>query len=363
MAASAKRRRGLVETVQHAGDQRQLGPAPVEVLVRSGDREVMVALEVVGQEAETVLDGQPGPGKVEAGDFPAGQRSAGPGEVAPRQRAEQAEVEVDASRIDGVLVGMGGDRPDQLADVVQHRTRHHRVQVDNRHRCVRARGESHVGHLGVVVDDVPGEAVEHRIEEVPDPVGERTGAPDLRRCGRPAPALVPGDRFLERVGAVGKVVEPGFGHPEGRWREVPHVGHERPEETGGLGGVRDTGDHVVSFGALEVLERPPGRSLPVLVPEPPAACRNLPWHDPALVRQVADDPPAVLLDGVDVGEHPAVEPLHDVAATGAGHQQAGMDVATIERTPGDDLTLQPEGIGERDGWTRRRFDAHRRSAP
>ena len=103
---------------------------------------------------------------------------------------------------------------------------------------------------------------------------------------------------------------------------------------------------------------PASRAAGVCMPEVPVSCGDLARNDPGLLREVPGDPPAVLLESVDVGKDPAIDTLDDVAASGAGHEHVAMDVTTTERAPGDDVPPEAEYRGEWEERVGHRFGRH-----
>ena len=96
----------------------ELRAAAVEVVVFAVDAEILVAVEVVGEEADAALEGHELGGKGQVVHFRGGEEIPRRGQVAVGQPVEQLQADADAGQVALVLRGGAGADPDRVAEVV-----------------------------------------------------------------------------------------------------------------------------------------------------------------------------------------------------------------------------------------------------
>lgn len=328
----------------HLLDEPDLRARAHEVVLGVGGREVGVALEVVGEEAHAAFEGH------ELGRE--GQQFRLERRHLLRDGADEAvgvcavvvEAEVDLREVLLVLERGRCAEADRIAEVVEHRARHHGVEVDDRLRLAGLGVHEDVVELRVVVRDAQGQiALGQRIDE----------ARVLRR---------PRGEELDLVVHAGRTAD--------------RVLFDRPFEGGvARGGAVEVGDHLDEFRCVEVgeelLEAPEG---------PPGVAEDFGALDPAVAHRVFDEQvdaegflgigeeglalagrhegegllaalAKVIRDEADVadesgriGEDVRVHRLEDVAALARRHEEGRVDVPVPVGLDRDDLALEREPL-------------------
>ena len=141
----------------HVPDQLELGAAAVQVLSGVAGVEIVVALQIVRQEADAALQGhQPGaPGQVL--QFRRGQGALAALQEAPGVDLIQAHVKIHLGQILFVLGAVVGAEADGVAEVVDGQAGHGGVKVDDADALAGGPINENVVQLGVVVGDPQGQ--------------------------------------------------------------------------------------------------------------------------------------------------------------------------------------------------------------
>ena len=140
----------------HIGDQLELGPAAVQVVARPVDGEVMVAVQVVGQEPDAAFQRHQLGAQGQDLLFQLRQPRAG-AQKAPGIGAEQVQAHLHLAQIGFILGSGGGTEADGIAKVIAAQARHNGVQVDDAQRCAVRRVQHDVVELRIVMGDPQGE--------------------------------------------------------------------------------------------------------------------------------------------------------------------------------------------------------------
>ena len=244
-------------------------------MARAVDLEIDVALEMVGQEADAALERQELGREGQALRLGRDEEVPGRVEVAGGQPVEHPEVEADLGQVPLVLDGRGRAQADRIAEIVEDRSRHDRVEVDDADALARAVVDHDVVELGVVVGDPLGD--EARGQAVDDDA--RVLLPgqdeiDLGPDAAGAAVRVEFERGQEGVVALPGVVEIRDGLVEPPARQAGQHLLEVAEGLRGRVDVPEVLDLVVGPGAVDVAEHPPVGALRGPVEGHPVARRD-----------------------------------------------------------------------------------------
>ena len=237
--------------------------------------EVDVAVEMVGEEAHGVLQGQQRACERQAFAFGVDQERTGAAKIALSQGAEPVEVDRDPARVGFVFRRRRCRGARQLTEIAQRGAGHHRVQVDDAGDGAGVRIDEHVVELGVVVHDPARELLRVvRGELALEPVAEPGRGVDQIGCGARAFAAIGGDRRFELLASARKVVEVRNRLDERRIRKVVELAREPGEPLRG-GAHVGAGRLVREYSrVLDEHGRPPLRSRLVGVHRGARASRN-----------------------------------------------------------------------------------------
>ena len=149
------------------------------------DLEVGVAFEPVGQEAQSDLEGDELARERQELLFFRRQETFGGFEVAFDQGLEHRELHPDLGEIRLIFGRRGGRSTHEVAEIVEHRARHHRIKVDDADAFLGDVVQEDVVQLGIVMRHAFGQgAVTQGVDDDADLVGASQGEGDLRHAGR-----------------------------------------------------------------------------------------------------------------------------------------------------------------------------------
>ena len=141
----------IVPLLLHVRDELQLGTAAVEILALAVRAEVVIALKIVGQEADAALKRHElrAPGQIIK--LRVGQRAGRALEVAPRVDVKEGDVEVDLREIALILRAVVRAETDRVAEIVDRIARHYRIKINYAHRLSCVFIKQDIVHFSVIM--------------------------------------------------------------------------------------------------------------------------------------------------------------------------------------------------------------------
>lgn len=121
----------LIENLFHLSYQRELGAGTVEVVVRAGNMEIMVALQIVGQETDAAFQRHEFGTPSKTPFFGCVHGGAGSGKIAFGKHFIQMQVKVDFALVGFILGAVVGTGADGITEIISRKTRHHGVEVND----------------------------------------------------------------------------------------------------------------------------------------------------------------------------------------------------------------------------------------
>ena len=146
----------LLPLLLHVRHQLKLGAAPYQVLPGVVDVEVVVAVQIVGEEPDAALQGHELGAPGEILQLRLGKPALRPLQEAPDVAAVQLDIETDLAQILLVLGAVVGAEADGVAEVVDGKAGHGGVEIDDAHTFLGFFVNEDVVELGVVVGNPQG---------------------------------------------------------------------------------------------------------------------------------------------------------------------------------------------------------------
>ena len=143
----------LIEYIFHLSYQRELGAGTVEVVVRAGNMEIMVALQIVGQETDAAFQCHElrTPGKTLF--FSCVHGGASSGKIAFGKHFIQMQVKVDFALVGFILGAVVGTGADGITKIISRQTRHHGVEVNDTDAFASGFIEQNIVDFGIIMGD------------------------------------------------------------------------------------------------------------------------------------------------------------------------------------------------------------------
>ena len=143
----------LIENLFHLPHQCELGAGAVEVVVRAGNMEIMVALQIVGQETDAAFQrhefGTPG----KTPSFSCVHGGASSGKIAFGKYFIQMQVKVDFALVGFILGAVVGTGADGITEIISRKTRHHGVEVNDTDAFASGFIEQNIVDFGIIMGD------------------------------------------------------------------------------------------------------------------------------------------------------------------------------------------------------------------
>ena len=121
----------LIENLFHLPHQCELGAGAVEVVIRAGNMEIMVALQIVSQKTDAAFQRHEPCTPCKALFFCPAHGCPGSGEIPFGEHFVQMQVKMDFALVRFVLGAVVGTGADGIAEVVGRKPRHHGVEVND----------------------------------------------------------------------------------------------------------------------------------------------------------------------------------------------------------------------------------------
>ena len=317
------------------------------------DAEILVAAEVVGEEADADVERDELAGKGQEPFLGGVEERARGGPIPGGQGLEHGHLHLDLGEVALVFEGGAGGGADHVAKIVEGQAGHDGVQVDHAHGLAAFGVEHDVVELGVVVGDAFGDLAAG--VGVKQDVHDRfvvEGELDLGPGALDAAAMVVLDGLLEGGEAFAGVMEIGDGFDQAA-REVGNQVLEPPEGLARLGGLAGGLDGFKGLGALDEEEAAPDVAAAVAVVGPAVAGGDDREHAPGDLRDagqfladVSGDAHDVVHHGVRILEHALVDLLVDVTDAHPGLVVGGgvglVDMPDLARLSMEDLAVDLE---------------------
>ena len=143
----------LIENLFHLPHQCELGAGAVEVVVRAGNMEIMVALQIVGQETDAAFQCHElsTPGKTSF--FSCVHGGASSGKIPFGEHFVQMQVKVDFALVWFILGAVVGTGADGITEIISRKTRHHGVEVNDTDAFAGGFIEQNIVDFGIIMGD------------------------------------------------------------------------------------------------------------------------------------------------------------------------------------------------------------------
>ena len=211
----------LIEYLFHLSYQRELGAGTVEVVVRAGNMEIMVALQIVGQETDAAFQRHESCTPCKTLFFCHAHGCPGSGEIAFGKYFIQMQVKVDFALVGFILGAVVGTGADGIAEVVGRKSRHHGVEVNDTDAFASGFIEQNIVDFGIVMGDTQRDLTSSQLIQqnvaVLFPCMDKC---NLRRNGFGSTQCIGSKSFFKVCVTVGRIVKTGNGFVEGGSRII-----------------------------------------------------------------------------------------------------------------------------------------------
>ena len=143
----------LIEYIFHLSYQRELGAGTVEVVVRVGNMEIMVALQIVGQETDAAFQCHELSTPSKTLFFSCVRGGTSSGKIAFGKHFIQMQVKVDFALVRFILGAVVGTGVDGITEIISRKTRHHGVEVNDTDAFASGFIEQHIVDFGIIMGD------------------------------------------------------------------------------------------------------------------------------------------------------------------------------------------------------------------
>ena len=206
----------LIENLFHLSHQCELGAGAVEVVIRAGNMEIMVALQIVGQETDAAFQRHEPCTPCKALFFCHAHGCPGSGEIPFGEHFVQMQVKMDFALVRFVLSAVVGTGADGIAEVVGRKSRHHGVEVNDTDAFASGFIEQNIVDFGIIMGDTQrdltsGQLIQQNVA-VLFPCMDKS---NLRRNGFGSTQCIGCKSFFKVCVTVGRIVKTGNGFVEG----------------------------------------------------------------------------------------------------------------------------------------------------
>ena len=149
----ANNRGHLIEYIFHLSYQRELGAGTVEVVVRVGNMEIMVALQIVGQETDAAFQCHELSTPSKTLFFSCVHGGASSEKIAFGKHFIKMQVKVDFALVGFILGAVVGTGADGITEIISRQTRHHGVEVNDTDAFAGGFIEQNIVDFGIIMGD------------------------------------------------------------------------------------------------------------------------------------------------------------------------------------------------------------------
>ena len=211
----------LIEYIFHLSYQRELGAGTVEVVVRVGNMEIMVALQIVGQETDTAFQCHELSTPSKTLFFSCVHGGTSSGKIAFGKHFIQMQVKVDFALVRFILGAVVGTGADGITEIISRKTQHHGVEVNDTDAFASGFIKQNIIDFGIIMGDTQrdltsGQLIQQNVA-VLFPCMDKS---NLRRNGFGSTQCIGCKSFFKVCVTVGRIVKTGNGFVEGRSRII-----------------------------------------------------------------------------------------------------------------------------------------------